>query len=232
MLTPDGRVAAFAHGARKSYRRFGGALEPFSTIEVELVTRRVDGMPTLSSASVTKPRLGLTSDLERLALASYETEISMLLAPEGAASGEIFDALEASLETLLGCPATLESRVEFELRLFATSGYRPTLDRCARCALELKELVFIDLAEGGALCGAHEAGVRVGPRTLAWLRAVLDDDPTRSSGEPGWSRTAAQKVLPILHSARRQLLPSMPKSEQLLADVGLDRAPPATHRTR
>nr|MDQ2647496.1 DNA repair protein RecO [Myxococcota bacterium] len=47
-----GRVSALARGARKSRRRFGGALEPFFTLSVTLEERRSSELFALREASV------------------------------------------------------------------------------------------------------------------------------------------------------------------------------------
>lgn len=76
-VTARGRVAWFAHAAKKSRRRFGGALEPFTTIEPELEVKRRQGMAVISAASTVRARLGIRSRLESLALASYAAELTV-----------------------------------------------------------------------------------------------------------------------------------------------------------
>ncbi|MBI4819719.1 MAG: DNA repair protein RecO [Deltaproteobacteria bacterium] len=223
LLTREGRISAFAHGAKRSTRRFGGALEPFSTVRVELDSRR-DGLSTLSSALVVRPRLALTSELDRLALASYVVELALLMTPEAAPSTEVFEHVESALETLMSRPASITFRVAYELMLLSAVGYRPELKRCARCDAELSENPWVDLLEGGALCELHRRGRKIGPKTIAWMRAVLDaeiSDPTAGL-DAAWANTAAERALPILTAARRTLLSAMPKSEGLLETVGLD----------
>ena len=100
LLTANGRLSAFAHGARKSRRRFGGALEPFTTIEMRLDTRRRGSMPTLASATARRPRLEISRGLDTIALAAYVAELGAAVAPEGDPAPELMVLVEAALDRL------------------------------------------------------------------------------------------------------------------------------------
>ena len=82
-----GRISAIARGARRSTKRFGGALEPFFTLRVRLEERPRSELFSLSEASLLRPRLGLLSELSRLEVAgralSCDTEEIALLASAG-----------------------------------------------------------------------------------------------------------------------------------------------------
>ena len=64
-----GRVSALARGARKSQKRFAGALEPFFTIQVRLEERSHSELFTLSEARISRARLGMLTDLNRMEVA-------------------------------------------------------------------------------------------------------------------------------------------------------------------
>ena len=64
----DGKVSALAKGARKSQKRFGGALEPFQTLSVALEERRGD-LWSLQRAEVQRPRVRLLGRLEAVTAA-------------------------------------------------------------------------------------------------------------------------------------------------------------------
>ncbi|MCK6551957.1 DNA repair protein RecO [Myxococcota bacterium] len=175
LLTDRGRLAAFAHGARKSKRRFAGALELFATIRVSFEPRRgKSGMPTLSSAIVEAPRLHLRADLGKIAVASYAVELAAAVAPENEASEPQHALTEALLDHLADHEASCALRRTFELKLVDLLGYRPFLDACTVCGAEARPS-YLDLAGGGVHCADHRgAAPEVGPRTLEWIRAVLD----------------------------------------------------------
>src|SRR6185503_14079906 len=64
-----GRVSALARAARKSRRRFGGALEPMHTLRVHLEERARAELLGLRDASIDVARLRLPSDLDRMTAA-------------------------------------------------------------------------------------------------------------------------------------------------------------------
>ncbi|MEO1335408.1 MAG: DNA repair protein RecO, partial [Myxococcota bacterium] len=165
LLTAEGRLAVFAPQAKRSRRRFAGALEPFTTIEAQLAAQKKRaGLPTLADATVRRARLALRRDLSTIALASYFSELGFRTAPEGQIT-DVTTLVEAAWDRLLTEPATRRLRRAFELRLMAELGYAPELDRCVACGVE-PDQGFVDLVRGGLLCAIHRgASIRVGPKT-------------------------------------------------------------------
>jgi DNA repair protein RecO (recombination protein O) len=225
LLTPNGRMAAFAHGARKSKRRFQGALDPFTSIRATIVpSKRAEGMPTLSGAVVVDPRLSIRSDLKRIALASYVVELGARVAPEGQATDGIYPLVVLVLDHLAEkeCEVTLSTRRAFELRLLDVLGYRPDLDRCIVCR-DPPPSPHLDLVHGGVLCAEHRGHAKaIGPNTLAWMRALLED---RDVFDPrgGLDPVSADRVARALTSPMSEFFASLInrplKSAALLEDV-------------
>lgn len=210
LITAHGRVDAFAHGAKKSKRRFAGALEPFHTISAELTESRrtKDGLPTLSSASIHKVRLGIRSELARIALASYVVELSLRTCPAGEACLSQFELTASALDALDTGPATRALRRAFELRLLAELGYEPQLECCLQCG-QVPDRTYLDLQRGGVLCALHRGAAKeVGPKTLQWARQVLQAEGLDALGgcDPEWAQTAALKLTEPLSLAWQQVL--------------------------
>ena len=61
-----GRISALARGARRSQKRFGGALEPMHTLVVRVDERAGAELLALREASLDKPRHQLVRDLDRM----------------------------------------------------------------------------------------------------------------------------------------------------------------------
>lgn len=223
LLTPDGRLAVFAPQAKRSRRRFGGALEPFTTIEAQLAPQKKrSGLPTLTDATVRRARLALRRDLSTIALASYFSELGFRTAPEGQ-STEVPTLVEAAWDRLLNEPATRRLRRTFELRLMAELGYAPELDRCVACGVA-PDMGFVDLVRGGLLCAIHRgASTRVGPKTLHWLRAVLSSPELDESGgvDSEWAETAATKCTGPFVAFFQSLMSRPLHATALLAEVDL-----------
>jgi DNA repair protein RecO (recombination protein O) len=221
LLTKSGRLSVFAHGARKSKKRFAGALEPFNTIAATIEPRSKGGLATMSSASVDRARLGIQRDLLSIALAGYVVELGAKLAPEGDAAIELYTIVVAVLDRLDGPrPATRTVRQAFELVLMQPLGYRPEPDRCVECG---GEPAFVDFSRGGALCRDHGAGGSAfGPKTAAWMRALIDqsDGFDELAGfDQGWAETAARKLTRPLQSFYRTLLDQPLRSAAFLEEL-------------
>ena len=99
VLTVDyGRMTLLARGARASKRRFAGILDLFSTLHLQVQPGR--GMATLEAADPANLRLGIRTDLDRIARASTLCRcVRALVAPTEAAS-EMLTALEHGLDFL------------------------------------------------------------------------------------------------------------------------------------
>jgi DNA repair protein RecO (recombination protein O) len=221
LLSREGRLTVFAHGAKTSKRRFQGALEPFTAIRASLAhsKKRRAQMATLANAIVEAPRLPLRRDLKTIALASYVVELSAKVAPEGQPSVGIFELARGVLDHLCREEPTMAVRRAFELMLMAEIGYRPELERCVECGTRPSR-PHLDLARGGLLCEEHRQHAReMGPNTIAWTRAVLAARAFTTEGADldaeGQDR-AARKLTGPMAEFLAQLLDRAPSSLALL----------------
>lgn len=151
-LTPEeGVCKGFARNARASRKRFGAALESFAQVRFHYSPARGGEFLHLRDAELIDLRVGLRSDLQRLALAAYGCE---LVESFGGGHGhpEIFALLASYLDHLASVGATPEVRLLLEVRLLFHSGYAPHLLHCASCFGPLPESFFFSAAAGGSLC--------------------------------------------------------------------------------
>lgn len=153
-----GKISALARGARKSSKRFGGALEPFAVFEATFARSRhgVGSMFTISEASVLESNDSLGSNLEKLGVAGFLLELLREVAPEHDSSEALFDLGRGALH-LLSTDATANPRnVLFSagLRILAQSGLAMGVTRCTACgtAVPPNKSVFFDALRGGVVC--------------------------------------------------------------------------------
>ncbi|HEY0839497.1 MAG TPA: DNA repair protein RecO, partial [Vulgatibacter sp.] len=91
LLTRErGRLPAFAAGARKSKRRFAGALDPFTRLAVRLSEGKGE-LYFLASCEVLSAHAGLRADLGRIGHAGYAAELCRELCREREPHPEIYD---------------------------------------------------------------------------------------------------------------------------------------------
>jgi DNA repair protein RecO (recombination protein O) len=128
-----GKLSALARSARKSRRRFAGALEGFAVVDAELAIGSGD-LARLQSARVMRIFPGVLCDLERMSVAGALLRLGRDLVAERVADEALFEEFVGMLELLERAdviPAALH--LAFEIRLLAITGFAPLLSACGVC---------------------------------------------------------------------------------------------------
>jgi DNA repair protein RecO (recombination protein O) len=129
-----GRVRAVAKGVRRTKSRFGGRLEPFSHVDLQLYTGR--SLDVITQAETVRAYgEPLSSDYPR-----YTTGTAMLETAEKFTPVEKEPAIRQFLLLVGGLRALGEGQHDprlvldaYLLRSLAVAGYAPALDECAVC---------------------------------------------------------------------------------------------------
>lgn len=179
-----GRLSAFANGARKSKRRFGGKLEPATLLNVQLVARNSE-LYRLDGAEIVETHHQLRAELVALARAQYGLELVRELSYQHQASPELFDDLVQFLRDLTLAAAPPAVVLAFELRALERVGYMPQLTRCASCGKALPASPAFSPSHGGALCArcAPSGTACLSPAEHDALRALQSGSITSHSQE-------------------------------------------------
>jgi DNA repair protein RecO (recombination protein O) len=197
-----GRVSALARAARRSQRRFGGALEPLHTLEVRFEDRPRNELSVLREARILTPRPGLTQSLERLRAAGRALGWIREAAPAHTPEPELFMMLETLLDELGAKDGGDENRAlaASGLRMLTLLGWGLDLERCVRCGKPCPEgaPALVDPARGGLVCrSCGGARKRLDPATRERLgRAVLTGEPRALA--PGDADLALELVEAVL----------------------------------
>jgi DNA repair protein RecO (recombination protein O) len=180
LYTPQrGRVSAIAKGVRRARSRFGGRLEPFFRLELDLHEGRGE-LLTVTGAQTVEAYARLRTDARALDAAAracdavgrlFETaephpnvfnllcrRLSLLDAGAGAAvAGRAGRAGGGSqIQIHRGSAAGRAGALAFRLKLMLAAGLAPQLGACANCG-EREHLVGFSGASGGVVCGTCEA---------------------------------------------------------------------------
>jgi DNA repair protein RecO (recombination protein O) len=203
-----GRVTAVARGARKSRRRFAGALSLLVLARYQLGRRPRGELWALESAEIVREWTQLSSDVIAVAHASYVAELVDALIPAEAPEPRALQIIVALWDALAAGGPSPGALRAVELALLDMAGHRPAIDRCAACGRELAEAAVFDPQRGGAICRACAAhsratGVRpYAPGTRAYLGAVAEREDPRAAravdADPRFTaadRTAARDAL-------------------------------------
>lgn len=178
-----GKIAAVARGARRSQRRFAGALSLLVLGRYQLGRRPRGELWGLDAAEVVREWTLLASDVVAVAHASYVAELIGALLPAEAPDPHALELTVALWDSLAaGGPSPAALRA-VELGLLDLAGHRPALDACAACgAPELDGGAVFDASRGGAVCrrcaaSSRGAGVRpLDAGARAYLQAVIAAD--------------------------------------------------------
>ncbi len=175
LYTEDlGRVSAIAKGARRSRRRFPGALEILNLLDARLVDPPHASIMRLEGAHLERPFERLVNDLGRYAIACYFVEILGRFTGEHEANPELFRFAVGVLDVLAEeVPDRLLALLVLTKTL-AHLGYRPQLIACAICGAPISAAagrVEFSARQGGAVCRSCGTGAEAGV-PAALLRAL------------------------------------------------------------
>jgi DNA repair protein RecO (recombination protein O) len=153
-----GRIPALGRGARRSQKRFGGALEPFHTLLVEVDEPASGELFLLREATIATMRPTLTSDLMRMDVAGRALSWVRVAAPSRTEEPAVWKTLERLLDRLDGAQTTSPrlALAEEGLRLLAAFGWGLELSRCVRCGKDCEpgRTAMVDPERGGLVCRA------------------------------------------------------------------------------
>jgi DNA repair protein RecO (recombination protein O) len=151
-----GRVSALARGARKSARRFAGALEPFHTLRVEIDEPANSELFILREAALDVPRVALTSSLDRMDAAGRALAWVRSASPVRTAEPDVWREVTTLLDRLNDDDEANPRLVLAEqgLKLLGAFGWALDLERCVRCGkpCEKGRSAYVDPVRGGLVC--------------------------------------------------------------------------------
>jgi DNA repair protein RecO (recombination protein O) len=159
VYTPHrGRLSAIAKGVRRARSRFGGRLEPFFRLQIELHEGRGE-LLTVTGAQTVNGHSTLRGDALALDAAARACDAVGRLFETSEPHPGVFNLLCRKLSLLDERPAeaTRASALAFRLKLLVAAGLAPQLGACACCG-EREHLVGFSGAAGGVVCSSCEAG--------------------------------------------------------------------------
>jgi DNA repair protein RecO (recombination protein O) len=180
-----GKLKGIAKGAKRSKKRFGINLEPFSMVRLHFFEKRDDSLVRVSACDLLSPFQGIREDLFRIAYGSYMIEVVEKMAPEREMHPVLFRLLIDFLGLLEKKGLNEEHLRVFEIRVLADLGLRPHLSSCVVCRKSFGGMagVLFSPEKGGALCMGCSSGLHplipVSLGTLKTLQMALKIEPQK-----------------------------------------------------
>jgi len=152
----EGKIKGVARAAKKSKRRFGGALEPLTWVRAYYEDREGQELARLDSCDILESPLSATVDYPRVAALEHVAETLDELLPDREANDAIFRLAVSVLHQLrsgsIWMPLTY-----FQLWLVRLVGFLPELSGCLRCGQALNgSRAFYHALADGLMCPQHK----------------------------------------------------------------------------
>jgi len=240
VYTPDrGRVSAIAKGVRRARSRFGGRLEPFFRLRLELHEGRSE-LLTVTGADTVDGYARLRGDAGTLDAAAracdavgrlFETsephpgvfnllcrKLSLLDEQAAGAHRREDGGRGAGPEGLAraggGPSAGRADALAFRLKLLLAAGLAPQLGACAGCG-DREHLVGFSGAAGGVVCGACEAGsFPLDNEAYSFMIEALGRPLGEAPGapEPALAQVERAVAATLEHHAHLRLMPAVARA--------------------
>jgi len=152
----EGKVKGVARSAKKSRKRFGGALEPLTYVRLYYEDRERQELARLDSCEILESPLSDEMDYARVVALEHVAEMLDELLPEREASDTIF-RLTASVLRQLRSGSIWMPLTYFQLWLVRLVGFLPELTTCGNCGESLNGgKAFYHALADGLMCAQHK----------------------------------------------------------------------------
>lgn len=203
----EGKIHGVARSAKRSKRRFGGALEPLTYVRAYYEDRERQELARLDSCDVLESPLAFEVGYARAVALGHVAELLDELLPEREANDAVFRLAVATLAALresdIWMPLTY-----FDLWMTRLMGYLPELSECIVCGSALNgSRAFFHVLVDGLMCSADKrlasSEISVESRALAsqMFRAPLENFLPSFSSRP----TAADLRKFLLQTLERHI---------------------------
>jgi DNA repair protein RecO (recombination protein O) len=233
LLTRDrGKKRGVAHGARRSRRRFGAALEPLTRVRVAYVERENRELVSLRYAEPLRSPLS-GHDPQGPGHAAYFAELIDEWAPQDHPNEKLFRLGAAAVEALADDVPVAALARYFECWLLRLEGVYPAFTACAACRGALGAGGAMLTADADALvCLSCGGGPRrrpdLSPDALSFLQRSVSRPPDALKGV-GLAEATTRELERLHGLLLARHLEREPRSARVLRAMGpvLSAHPPA-----
>ena len=152
----EGKVKGVARAAKKSRRRFGGALEPLTCVRVYYEDRERQELARLDSCDILESPLSSEMDYPRVVALEHVAEALDELLPDREANDALY-RLAVSVLRQLRTASIWMPLTYFQLWLVRLVGFLPEIGVCSHCGQSLNgSRAFYHALSDGLMCPQHK----------------------------------------------------------------------------
>ena len=152
----EGKVKGVARSAKKSRRRFGGALEPLTCVRAYYDDRERQELARLDSCDILESPLTGAMDYPRVVAHQHMAETLDELLPDREANDAIYRLAVSVLRQLRNASIWMPLTY-FQLWLVRLVGFLPELGTCSKCGQSLNgSRAFYHALADGLMCTQHK----------------------------------------------------------------------------
>src|SRR5437773_9097822 len=203
----EGKVRGVARSAKKSKRRFGGALEPLTYVQASYEDREPQELARLDSCEVLESPLATEVSYPRAVALGHVAELLDELLPDREADDAIFRLAISVLGSLRG-PHVWMPVTYFELWITRLVGFLPEFSECLVCGRALNgHRAFFHALADGLMCADDKrlasSEISAESRVVA---AEMFRAPVESFRGVSWPKTRAADLRKfLLHTLQRHI---------------------------
>jgi DNA repair protein RecO (recombination protein O) len=185
----EGKIRGVAKSAKRSKRRFGGALEPLTHVLAHWEDKPKQELARLDSCEIISSPLATEVSYPRLVALSYVAEVIDQLLPDREPSDDVF-RLALSVIQQMRADSFWMPLTYFDLWIVRLIGLMPDLTACSTCGEVLNghRAYFHPLADG-LLCSRDKrlASIEISPDSRALAANMFRAPVENFAGDP-WPR--------------------------------------------
>lgn len=191
----EGKVKGVAKAAKRSKRRFGGALEPLTYVRAYFEDRERQELARLDSCEVLLSPLATEVSYPRAVALGHIAEVLDELLPEREANDTMFRLARSVLVSLQG-PAIWMPLTYFDLWTVRLVGFLPELSECTVCGAALNgSRAYFHALVDGLMCAADKrlASSELSPESRA-VAAEMFRSPIENFAASPWPKSRASDL--------------------------------------
>jgi DNA repair protein RecO (recombination protein O) len=191
----EGKVKGVAKAAKRSKRRFGGALEPLTYVRAYFDDRERQELARIDSCEVLLSPLATEVSYPRAVALGHVAEVLDELLPDREVNDTFFRLARSVLASLQG-PAIWMPLTYFELWTVRLVGFLPELSECVVCGAALNgSRAYFHALVDGLMCVSDKrlASSEISPESRAIAAEMFRSPIENFAGSP-WPKSRASDL--------------------------------------